>query len=169
MEQGGPRTARPVRGFSDLAGARTGATTEGDAGRCAPSIAARRLVGRSRSEAHDTGAPDQARQRRYSATSTDVEARNAGCYLEVGRALAGRVPEVAVTRRYTVLLQSDPDEGGYTVTVPALPGCVSEGDTLEEALENAKDAIETLLAYLEEKGRAIPLETTPPQLACIEV
>jgi len=74
-----------------------------------------------------------------------------------------------VTRRYTVLLQPDPEEGGYTVTVPALPGCVTEGDTLEEALENAKDAIETLLAYLEEQGRPIPQETTPPQLGCVEV
>ena len=74
-----------------------------------------------------------------------------------------------MTRRYTVLLQPDLDEGGYTVTVPALPGCVSEGDTLEEALENAKDAIGSLLAYLEEKGQAIPLEITPPQLACVEV
>ena len=41
-----------------------------------------------------------------------------------------------MSRRYTVLLQPDPEEGGYTVTVPALPGCVTEGDTLEEALEN---------------------------------
>ena len=74
-----------------------------------------------------------------------------------------------MTRRYTVLLQPDLDEGGYTVTVPALPGCVSEGDTLEEALDNAKDAIETLIAYLEERGRPIPQEITPPQLACVEV
>lgn len=74
-----------------------------------------------------------------------------------------------MTRRYTVLLQPDPEEGGYTVTVPALPGCVTEGDTLEEALENARDAIETLLSYLEEKGRPIPQETSPPQLASVEV
>ena len=31
------------------------------------------------------------------------------------------------------------EEGGYTVTVPALPGCLTEGDTVEEALENAKE------------------------------
>ena len=33
------------------------------------------------------------------------------------------------------------DEGGYTVFVPALPGCISEGDTLEEARENIREAI----------------------------
>ncbi|MHA1682360.1 MAG: type II toxin-antitoxin system HicB family antitoxin [Promethearchaeota archaeon] len=34
------------------------------------------------------------------------------------------------------------EEGGYSATVPALPGCISEGDTKEEALENIKEAIE---------------------------
>ena len=37
------------------------------------------------------------------------------------------------------------DEGGYTVYVPALPGCVSEGDTLEEARRNIREAIELYL------------------------
>jgi len=37
------------------------------------------------------------------------------------------------------------DEGGYTVYVPALPGCVSEGESVDEALENIKDAIELYL------------------------
>lgn len=41
---------------------------------------------------------------------------------------------------YEVVLEPS-DEGGYTVYVPALRGCVSEGDTEEEALENIKDAI----------------------------
>lgn len=39
------------------------------------------------------------------------------------------------------------DEGGYTVYVPSLPGCISEGDTLEEALANIREAISL---YLEE-------------------
>ena len=47
--------------------------------------------------------------------------------------------------KYTVLLLREP-EGGYVVRVPALQGCVTEGDNLPEALENAKEAI---LAYLE--------------------
>ncbi len=37
------------------------------------------------------------------------------------------------------------EEGGYTVYVPALPGCISEGDTLEEALQNIREAIELYL------------------------
>jgi predicted RNase H-like HicB family nuclease len=41
------------------------------------------------------------------------------------------------------------DEGGYTVYVPALPGCVSEGDTIEQALQNIREAIELYLEPLE--------------------
>jgi antitoxin HicB len=58
---------------------------------------------------------------------------------------------------YTVELEPQ-KEGGYTVTVPALPGCISEGDTLEEALKNIKDAIEGYLKVLAKHGRPIPLE-----------
>lgn len=47
---------------------------------------------------------------------------------------------------YTAVFQPAA-EGGYTVTVPALPGCISEGDTFEEALSNIKEAMEL---YLEE-------------------
>ncbi len=71
-------------------------------------------------------------------------------------------------RRYTVLLIPDP-EGGYTVRVPALPGCITEGDTLAEALENAKEAIEVYLEALEARGEPIPVETAAPELAVVEV
>jgi len=47
---------------------------------------------------------------------------------------------------YTAVFQPAP-EGGYSVIVPALPGCISEGDSFEEALSNIKEAIEL---YLEE-------------------
>ena len=43
--------------------------------------------------------------------------------------------------RYTVVLDPDP-EGGFTVTVPAIPSVVTEGETEEEALANAREAIE---------------------------
>src|SRR6266567_7136822 len=43
--------------------------------------------------------------------------------------------------RYTVILQKE-DDGGYVVTVPILPGCVSQGDTRAEALRNIEEAIE---------------------------
>jgi len=42
------------------------------------------------------------------------------------------------------------EEGGYTVYVPALPGCVSEGDTIEEALQNIREAIKLYLEPAEE-------------------
>lgn len=42
------------------------------------------------------------------------------------------------------------DEGGYTVFVPSLPGCISEGNTEEEALRNIKEAIELYLEPVED-------------------
>lgn len=42
------------------------------------------------------------------------------------------------------------DEGGYTVIVPALPGCISEGETRDEALKNIKEAIELYLEPVED-------------------
>ncbi len=41
-------------------------------------------------------------------------------------------------------------EGGYTVYVPSLPGCISEGETVEEALKNIREAIELYLAPVED-------------------
>jgi predicted RNase H-like HicB family nuclease len=43
------------------------------------------------------------------------------------------------------------NDGGYTVYVPALPGCISEGDTIEEALANIKEAIELYLEPVEDE------------------
>jgi len=48
------------------------------------------------------------------------------------------------------------EEGGFVVTVPKLPGVVTEGDTFEEAVRMAKDAIEGYLAVLIEDGESIP-------------
>ncbi|GAB4540177.1 MAG: hypothetical protein Fur0020_09240 [Thermodesulfovibrionia bacterium] len=42
------------------------------------------------------------------------------------------------------------DEGGYTVIVPSLPGCISEGETKEEAIKNIKEAIELYLEPVED-------------------
>ncbi len=52
-------------------------------------------------------------------------------------------------------LQSEP-EGGYTISVPSLPGCISYGSTFEEAIEMIKDAIAGWLAVAREEGLAIP-------------
>ena len=72
-------------------------------------------------------------------------------------------------RQYTVVLTPDPEEGGYTVRVPALPGCNTQGDTREEALANAREAIEGYLETLRELGRPIPEETKPAETVVIEV
>ena len=47
-------------------------------------------------------------------------------------------------------------EGGYTVTVPSLPGCISEGDTLKESKANIKEAITLYLESLAMDGEKIP-------------
>ena len=65
---------------------------------------------------------------------------------------------------YTVLFEPA-EEGGYVVTCPALPGLVTEGDSLEEAREMAKDAIRCYLESMQKDGLAIPrdkkMEETP--------
>ena len=48
------------------------------------------------------------------------------------------------------------DEGGYTVYAPSLPGCISEGDTKEEALANIKEAIALYLEPVEDDFNASP-------------
>lgn len=58
---------------------------------------------------------------------------------------------------YTVLVFGA-EEGGYWVKVPALPGCYSQGETLEEALANVKESIESHLLALKQEGVDIPAE-----------
>ena len=48
-----------------------------------------------------------------------------------------------------VILEPSEEDGGYTVIVPSLPGCISEGDTREEALKNIRQAIEIYLEPVE--------------------
>ena len=57
-----------------------------------------------------------------------------------------------------VILIPDLEDGGYTVEVPSLPGCISEGDTVEEALDNIRDAIRGYVELLEEDGLPVPPE-----------
>ena len=71
--------------------------------------------------------------------------------------------------RYTIILDPDPDEGGYTVTVPALPGCVTQGETIEEAIVMAKDAIRLFIETLIAEGQPVPLEHEHPQAIIINV
>ena len=55
-----------------------------------------------------------------------------------------------------VVLYPDKEDGGWVAEVPSLPGCVSEGETREEALENVRDAIECWIGAAQEHGDPIP-------------
>ena len=59
--------------------------------------------------------------------------------------------------RYTVILEREAD-GGYVASVPALPGCVSQGDTRSEVLANVREAIELYIEDCREAGDPIPTE-----------
>jgi predicted RNase H-like HicB family nuclease len=59
---------------------------------------------------------------------------------------------------YRLLLNPEP-EGGYTVTVPALSGCVTYGDTIDEAISMAKEAIELYIESLVAHNEPIPDES----------
>ncbi|MFA4851136.1 MAG: type II toxin-antitoxin system HicB family antitoxin [Bacteroidales bacterium] len=56
---------------------------------------------------------------------------------------------------YKILLHKEP-EGAYTVTVPALPGCVTYGDSVDNAINMAKEAIQLYIEELKVKGEDIP-------------
>lgn len=59
--------------------------------------------------------------------------------------------------RYTVILEQEPD-GGYVASVPALPGCVSQGDNRDEALSNIREAIDLYVEDCRVAGDPIPKE-----------
>ena len=61
---------------------------------------------------------------------------------------------------FSVVLEPQED-GGFTVLVPALPEVVTEGDTEEEALANAQEAIQAILSYRRDHGIAIPPDAQP--------
>lgn len=59
---------------------------------------------------------------------------------------------------YKIKLQKEP-EGGYTVIVPSLPGCITYGENIEDAINMAKEAIELYIKSLAAHGEEIPTET----------
>ncbi len=59
--------------------------------------------------------------------------------------------------KFKVILEKEED-GGYSVTVPALEGCYTQGDTFEEAIENAKEAIEGFIETLKAHNQPIPVD-----------
>lgn len=62
--------------------------------------------------------------------------------------------------QFTALFTPD-EEGGFVVEVPALPGCVTEGETVKEAKKNIKEAIELYLETLQARGLTVPEDEEP--------
>jgi predicted RNase H-like HicB family nuclease len=63
-----------------------------------------------------------------------------------------------------VLIIPDLEDGGYTIEVPSLPGCISEGETIDEALTNIQEAIELYSESLQARGLEVPEDFPPIQV-----
>jgi predicted RNase H-like HicB family nuclease len=74
-----------------------------------------------------------------------------------GRKFAARAKVSMQTLSYRVLLRKEP-EGGYTVIVPSLPGCITYGETIEESVAMAREAIALYIESLRAHGEEIPTE-----------
>lgn len=57
---------------------------------------------------------------------------------------------------FKVFLERDEDYDGYVVSCPSLPGCYSQGHTIEDALANIREAIELVLEDMQENGEEVP-------------
>ncbi len=66
-----------------------------------------------------------------------------------------------------VILIPDLESGGYTVTVPSLPGCISEGDTIDEAMANIREAIDLFIEDMIADGEEVPEDVPPIQVAIV--
>ncbi|MFO0840438.1 MAG: type II toxin-antitoxin system HicB family antitoxin [Phycisphaerae bacterium] len=66
-----------------------------------------------------------------------------------------------------VLIYPDPEDGGFVCEVPSLPGCVSEGDTKDEALQNIRDAIEAWIEAARSLGRDVPVDARQAELRVV--
>ena len=81
----------------------------------------------------------------------------------------GNSDAVGVERSYTVVLEPERDAGGFSVSVPALPEIATQGETVEEALANAKEAIELVLTDRSARGEEIPDSDTDARIERIAV
>ena len=71
--------------------------------------------------------------------------------------------------QYTAIFEPDKEAGGYTVIIPSLPGCISEGDTFEEALKNIKEAASLYLEVMRRKKEGIIREEKGIIIAPVQV
>ena len=71
--------------------------------------------------------------------------------------------------RYTVVIEPEPDGSAYNVSVPAWPGCSTWGETFDEALRMAREAIAGHVAALKQLGEPVPVEYPEPIIAVLDV
>lgn len=71
--------------------------------------------------------------------------------------------------RYTIIITPDSEDGRFVVTVPALPGCFTWGDTIDQAIAHARDAIAVHIAGLAEAGEPVPDGPGEAEIAIVEV
>jgi len=75
---------------------------------------------------------------------------------------------IVTMRTYTIVVEPE-STGGYMVSVPALPGCFTQGATLDECQERAAEAIAAHISGLEADGEPVPVEQGPAQLLTVTV
>ena len=71
--------------------------------------------------------------------------------------------------QYTAIFEPDEETGGYTVTIPSLPGCISEGETFEEALKNIQEAASLYLEVMRKRKEKIIREEKEVIIAPIQI
>ncbi len=71
-------------------------------------------------------------------------------------------------RTYTIVVEPE-ETGGFMVSVPALPGCFTQGHSLDECRDRAAEAIAVHIAGLEADGEPVPKEVGAPQLLTVTV
>jgi antitoxin HicB len=72
-------------------------------------------------------------------------------------------------REYTIVLDPDPEGRGFTVTVPALPGCITQGRTRKQAIERAQEAILLHIESLLADGEQIPDDVSAVEVLKVAV
>ena len=72
-------------------------------------------------------------------------------------------------RRYTIVMVPESEAGGYSVLVPALPGCVTHGRSAEQCVERAREAIAGYIESLEKHGEPVPEEREAPRTVVVDV
>jgi len=77
--------------------------------------------------------------------------------------------KIAKVFKYTAVFEPDKEVGGYTVTIPSLPGCISEGETFEEALKNIQEAASLYLEVMKREEEEITSEDSGVIIAPVQV